>query len=92
MLFYKRISESEGIDPNCTGLDNSKECNICHSYFFKKRNFLYQSLICNGYHDASLRTMSLTDIKIIPIKEKIPIESIAICCIVKVILCLNQVA
>ena len=32
----------------------SKEHNICHFYFFKNRNFLCQSLVCNGYHDASL--------------------------------------
>ena len=54
MLFYDRISESEGIDANLTGMDTSKECNICHFYFFKNRNLLYQLLVCNGCHDASL--------------------------------------
>ena len=48
------VSESKGIDANCTGLGTSKEHNICHFYFFKNRNFLCQSLVCNGYHDASL--------------------------------------
>ena len=51
MLFYDRISESEGIDANDTGLDTSKECNVCH-LFLKDRNFLYQPLVYNGFYDA----------------------------------------
>ena len=70
MLFYDRISESEGIDANHNGLGTSKECNICHFYFFKDRNFLYQPLVCNGCRNTSLRAISLTDIKIIPVKGK----------------------
>ena len=70
MLFYDRISESEGIDANHTCLDTSKECSICHFYFFKDRNFLYQPLVCNGCHNASLCAVLLTDIKIIPVKGK----------------------
>ena len=68
MLFYNRILEPEGIDANRTGLDTSKECNICHFYFFKDRDFLYQPRVCNGCHDASLRAVSLTDFKIISVK------------------------
>ena len=68
MLFYDRMSESEGIDANFTGLDTSKHCNICHFYLFKDRNFLYQSLGCNGCHDTLLGTILQTDIKIIPVK------------------------
>ena len=89
MLFHDRISESEGIDANNTVLDTSNECNICHVYFFKNINFLYQRLVCNGCHDALLRAISLTNIKIVP---AIPIESLVIFCIMKVIVCLNQVA
>ena len=64
MLFYNRISESEGIDANHTCLDTSKECKICHFYFFKDRNFLYHPLVCNGCHNASLHAILLTDIKL----------------------------
>lgn len=85
MLFYDRMSESEGIDANNTVLDTSNECNICHVYL----NFLYQRLVCNGCHDALLRAISLTNIKIVP---AIPIESLVIFSIMKVIVCLNQVA
>ena len=85
MLFHDRISESEGIDANNTVLDTSNKCNICHVYL----NFLYQRLVCNGCHDALLHAISLTNIKIVP---AIPIESLVIFCIMKVIVCLNQVA
>ena len=69
MLFYDRISEGEGTDANRTGLDTSKECNICHFYFFTDRNFLYQPHVYNGCHYASLSTISLTDFKTISVKD-----------------------
>ena len=69
MLFYDRISEWEGIDENRTGLETSKQCSICHFYFFKDRNFLYQLHVCNGCHDASLRAILLRDFKIILVKN-----------------------
>ena len=71
MLFFDRISESEGIDVNHTGLDTSKECNICHFYFFKEKSFPYQPRVCNGCNDASLRAISLTDFTIISVKGNI---------------------
>ena len=73
MLFYDRISQSEGIDANHTGLDENHtdlKCNICHFFSFKDRNFRYQFLVCNGCLDASLRAISLTDFKIILVKGK----------------------
>ena len=70
MLFYSRISELEGIDANHTGSVTYKECNVCHFYLFKDRNFLYQSLVFNGYHGVSLRAISLTYFKIISVKDK----------------------
>ena len=69
MLFYNRISESEGIDANRTGLDTSKERNNHHFCFFKDRNFLYQPHACNGCHDTSLRAIWLTYFKIILVKD-----------------------
>ena len=46
MLFYCKITESDGID-NSEGTDvvrnsgvfSSKQCEICHFYVFKSRNF-----------------------------------------------------
>ena len=47
MLFYDKITESEGLDTtegigvDCTGVGSFKQCDICHFYFFKNRNFNY---------------------------------------------------
>ena len=43
MLEYDRIDISEGIDVNKTNL--SKECDICHYWYFKSKLFLNMSLI-----------------------------------------------
>ena len=71
MLFYSKITESEGIDTvegaNVvrTNVESSKQCDICHFYFFKNRNFTYQPRVCYECHGAALRAQSIADIKII---------------------------
>ena len=45
MLEYDRIDISEAID-NKTNL--SKECDICHYWYFKNTGFKYQPYLCNG--------------------------------------------
>ena len=49
MLEYDRIDISEGIDFNKTNL--SKECDICHHWYFKDIVFKYEKYLCNGCHD-----------------------------------------
>ena len=49
MLEYERIDISEGIDVNKTNL--SKECDICHYWYFKDISFKYEPYLCNGCHD-----------------------------------------
>ena len=49
MLEYNRIDISEGMDVNKTNL--SKECDICHYWFFKDIGFKYENYLCKGYHD-----------------------------------------
>ena len=76
MLFYCKITESEQID-NSEGTDvvlnsgvfSSKQCEICHCYFFKNRNFNYQPFVCNECHGVSLVAQSLADLKFITIKK-----------------------
>ena len=46
MLEYGRIDISEGIDVNKTNL--SKECDICHYWYFKDIGFKYEPYLCNG--------------------------------------------
>ena len=49
MLQYDRIDISEGIDINKTSA--SKECNICHYWYFLDKNFNYDPYLCNECHD-----------------------------------------
>ena len=48
MLEYERIDISEGTDDNKTKL--SKECDICHYWYFKDIGFEYEKYLCNGCH------------------------------------------
>ena len=49
MLEDDRIDISEGIDVNKTSA--SKECDICHFWYFKGIGFKYEPYFCNGCHD-----------------------------------------
>ena len=49
ILEYDRIDISEGIDINKT--NKSKECNICHDWYFLDKNFNCGPYLCNGCHD-----------------------------------------
>ena len=57
MLEYERIDISEGIDVNKTNL--SKECDICHYWYFKDIGFKYEPYLCNGCHDLMQKAMNL---------------------------------
>ena len=48
MLEYDKIDVSEEIDINKTNA--SKECKICHHWYFKDIGFKYESYLCNGCH------------------------------------------
>ena len=62
MLEYERIDISEGIDINKTSL--SKECDICHYWYFKK----YEPYLCNGCHDSMQKAMSFNNVAIVYVK------------------------
>ena len=66
MLKYDRIDISEGIDTNKTSA--SKECNICHYWYFLDKNFNYSPYLCNGCHDLMHKAMSLKNVAIVSIK------------------------
>ena len=46
MLEYDRIDISEGIDIKKTNA--SKECKICHYWYFRDIGFKYEPYLCNG--------------------------------------------
>ena len=49
MLEYDRIDISEGININKT--NKSKECDICHCWYFLDKNFNYEKCLRSGCHD-----------------------------------------
>ena len=49
MLQYQKISVSERIDVNKTSA--SKECELCHYWFFKDVGFKFEENVCNRCHD-----------------------------------------
>ena len=61
MLEYDRIDISEGIDVNKTNL--SKECDICHYWYFKDIGFKYEPYLCNGCHNLMRKAMSFNHVK-----------------------------
>ena len=65
MLYYDRIDVSEGIDVNKTS--KSKECDICHYWFFLNKRFKFQSYVCNRCHDLLMMSISLTDTAVLKI-------------------------
>ena len=56
MLEYDRIDISEGIDINKTNA--SKECDICHYWYFLDKSFEYELYLCNGCHDLIQKAMN----------------------------------
>ena len=67
MLEYGRIDISEGTDVN--KMSASKECDICHYWYFKDIGFKYEPYLCNVCHDLTQKTMSFNDVAIIYFKE-----------------------
>ena len=66
MLEYDRIDISEGIDikkPNA-----SKECKICHYWYFKDIGFTYEPHLFNGCHGLMQKAVSFNDVAIAYIK------------------------
>ena len=63
MLEYGKIDISEGIDVNKTNL--SKECDICHHWYFKDIGFTHESYLCNGCHDLIQKAMGFNNIAIV---------------------------
>ena len=67
MLEYERIDISEGIDINKT--NKSKECMLCHYWYFLNKNFSYGPYLCDGCYDISQKSTDFKNIAIVHIKE-----------------------
>ena len=57
ILEYEKIDISERVDVNKTNL--SKECDICHYWYFKVIGFKYEPYLCNGCHDLIAKSYGL---------------------------------
>ena len=66
MLQYDRIDISEGTDIDKT--NKSKECSICHYWYFLDKNFNHEKYLCNGCHDLIQKAMSFNDVAIVSIE------------------------
>ena len=66
MLQYQKIDVSDGVDIGKTGA--SKECELCHYWFFKDIGFKFEEHVCNKCHDLLLMAYSLKNIVILSAK------------------------
>ena len=67
MLEYDRTDIWEGTDVNKTNA--SKECEICHYWYFNDIGFKYEPYLCNGCHNLMQKAMNFNDFAIVSIKE-----------------------
>ena len=66
MLESDRIVISEGIGINKTNA--SKECDICHHWYFLDKKFKYEAYLCNGCHDLMEKAINFSDVVIVSVK------------------------
>ena len=74
MLYFDIIDVSEGTDVNKKS--TSKECDICHYYYFLNKSFKFQLNVCNRCHDLVMQCMNIRNIAILNI------NSADYCCII----------
>ena len=49
--------------------NKSKECMICHYWYFKDIGYKYEQYVCNGCHDLSMMVYDLDDFVILKMKD-----------------------
>ena len=69
MLSYERINISDGIDVNKS--DESKDCTLCHYWFFLDKSFSYGPYLCDGCYNMTQKCNKLKNIAIIHIKKSV---------------------
>ena len=67
MLEYDRIDISEGIDINKT--NKSKECTLCHYWYFLDKNFSNGPYFCDGCYNIIQKSIDFKNIAIVHIKK-----------------------
>ena len=67
MLEYDRIDLSEGIDVNNT--NKSKECMLCHYWYFLNKNFSCGPYLCDGCYNIMQKCNKFKNIAIVHVKK-----------------------
>ena len=67
MIECKRIDISEGIGINKT--NKSKECMLCHYWYFLNKNFSYGRYLCNGCYNMVQKSNDFRNIAIVHVKK-----------------------
>ena len=62
----KKTDVSEGIDINITNA--SKECELCHSWYFKDVGFKFEPHVCNKCHDVLMTAYEFKNIATLNVK------------------------
>ena len=66
MIYCDTIDVSEGININKTSA--SKECDVCHYWYFLDYSFKFQPNVYNRCYDLLMMSTNLSDITILNIK------------------------
>ena len=66
MIEYERIDISESIDVNKT--NKSKECVLCHYWYFLDKNLSYGPYLCNGCYNIMQTSIDSKNIDIVYLK------------------------
>ena len=69
MLEYKKIDISEGIDVDKT--NKSKECMLCHYWYFLDKNFSYGPYLCDGCYNVMQKCNNFKNIAIVHVKQSV---------------------
>ena len=67
MLEYDKIYISEGIDVKKT--DKSKECMLCHYWYFLDKNLSYGRYLWDGYYNIMQKFINFKNIAIVHVKK-----------------------
>ena len=66
MLECDRIDIFEGIDVNKT--NKSKECMLCHYWYFLDKNFSYGPYLCDGCYNIMQKSIDSKNIVIVHVR------------------------
>ena len=69
MLVYEKIDISDGIDVDMS--DKSKECMLCHYWYFLDKSFSYGPYLCDGCYKVMQKCNWLKNIAIVHVNESV---------------------